>query len=198
MYPKIHHGTAIQSTTELMLSRGWASEWRKAGFLVVGWGWLQGDPIAVASVAVDICRRYDLDGYIANGEDGIEGANRWKSAPFVKRFRELAPRAPLGLSYIGDGSPYRDLDFAAWINAGAALLPQCYWSTWATSIDPSMWAVGRLGASYDIVFPTLGSSGFATPYPAEFYRAELDRYGRPFNLWLLESTNDDYLRALQP
>lgn len=180
------------------MESGWAQRWREAGFLVLGWGWLEGDMLRNAETAVGLCQAFDLDGYIANGEDGIEGANRWKSAPFVKRFRELAPRAPLGLSYIGDGYPYRDLDFAAWINAGAALLPQCYWSTWATSIDPSMWAIDRLGASHGIVFPTLGSSGFATPYPAEFYRAELDRYGRPFNLWLLESTNDDYLRALQP
>ena len=109
----------------------------------------------------------------------------------------MAPNAPLGLSYIGDGYPYRRLDFWPWINAGAALLPQCYWATAATSIDPSLWALDRLGAPEKIVFPTLGTSSFATPYPAEFYRAELDNLGQPYNVWLLESTSDDYLRALK-
>ena len=121
----------------------------------------------------------------------------------MQRFRELAPRAPLGLSYIGDGYPYRDLDFAAWVDAGAALLPQCYWATWATSIDPSIWALERLErdgvkVDWEAVFPTLGTSSFETPYPAEFYHAELeaaDQLQGSFGAWLLESTTDDYLRA---
>jgi hypothetical protein len=165
---------------------------------IIGWGWLEGDPVTEAEVAVGICRAYDLDGYIANAEAPYENDGFWRSTPFVRRFRDLAPHAPLGLSYIGDGYPYRNLDFGPWIEAGAALLPQCYWSTWATSIDPSIWALQRLRAPMDIVFPTLGTSAFATPYPAEFYRAELDRYERPYNVWLLESTTDDYLRALKP
>lgn len=178
------------------LRNGWAQQWQRAGFLVCGWGWVDGDPVVTAEVAASTCKQFDLDGYIANGEDGIEGANRWKSGPFTRRFRERAPRAPLGLSHIGDGYPYRDLDFGAWLNAGAAFLPQCYWATYATSIDPSMWAYDRLGLDPRFVFPTLGTSSFQTPYPAEFYRIELDYHDRPYNVWLLESTTDDYLRAL--
>lgn len=198
VYPKIHHADRVQDVTLQALQRGWADSWRRAGFDVIGWGWIEGDMAANAELAVDLCRRFDLDGYIADGEDGVEGVNRWKSATFVRRFRELAPHAPLGLSYIGDGYPYRNLDFASWLAAGAALLPQCYWATSATSIDPSVWAVDRLGVTHRFVFPTLGTSGFQTPYPAEFYRAELDRLGQPYNVWLLESTSDDILRALKP
>lgn len=179
------------------LRDGWAKAWQNAGFAVIGWGWIDDDPNVVATIAAGDCKQFDLDGYIGNGESGIEGANRWKSAPFVKRFRELAPRAPLGLSYIGDGYPYRDLDFASWLSAGAALLPQCYWGTSATSIDPSVGAVDRLGVSHRFVFPTLGTSSFQTPYPAEFYHAEVANFGQPYNVWLLESTTDDYLRALK-
>ena len=68
----------------------------------------------------------------------------------------------------------------------------------ATSIDPSLEAIDRLGAPHNVVFPTLGTSGFQTPYPAEFYSAEVDRLGQPYNVWLLESTTDDTLRALTP
>jgi hypothetical protein len=83
------------------------------------------------------------------------------------------------------------------MDAGAALLPQCYWGTSATSIQPSLDAYDRLGGVPDsIIFPTLGTSGFQSPYPAEFYEAEIHRLGNAANVWLLESTTDDYLRVL--
>lgn len=141
---------------------------------------------------------YGLDGYIANAEAPYENDGYWKSQAFVEEFVRHAPFAPLGLSYIGDGYPYRNLDFAAWVNRGAALLPQCYWSTWATSIQPSIDAVDRLGVPHDLVFPTLGTSGFQTQYPAEFYHAEIARLGQPYSVWLLESTSDDVLRTIKP
>ncbi len=198
VYVKIHHGDAVNQQALSDLNNGWARRWHEAGFLVLGWGWIEGDMRTNAETAVGLCTAFDLDGYIADGEDGIEGANRWKSAPFVNRFRELAPRAPLGLSYIGDGYPYRILDFDTWIEAGAALLPQCYWTTSATSIQPSLDALDRLNAPEEIVFPTLGTSSFQTPYPAEFYHAEMAALGQAYSVWLLESTTDDYLRTLQP
>lgn len=165
---------------------------------MIGWGWLQDTPFAEAELAVSLCKQYGLDGYIANAEAPYEFDGFWKSAPFTQRFREKAPRAPLGLSYIGDGYPYRNLDFASWEKAGAAFLPQCYWATSATSISPAIGAIDRLGIDHDLVFPTLGTSGFQYPYPAEFYHAEMARLGQPFNVWLLESTSDDTLRALAP
>lgn len=178
------------------LVAGWGEAWKAAGFAVVGWGWLEGDPEVEAEVAVNLCRQFGLQGYIANAEAPYEDDGWWKSVPFVARFRELAPHAPLGLSYIGDGYPYRNLDFYPWLEAGAAFLPQCYWSTWATSIDPSVDAADRRGIPRERLFPTLGTSAFQTPYPAEFYDVEVTRLGQPYSVWLLESTNDDYLRAL--
>jgi hypothetical protein len=147
---------------------------------------------------VNLCRRYSLAGYIANAEDPYEGSGFWKSRPFVEAFREMAPAAPLGLSYIGDGHPWRNLDFQPWLDHQAAFLPQCYWSTWATSIDPSVGAADRRGIPRDRLFPTLGTSSFTTPYPAEFYHAEMANLGQPYSVWLLESTTDDTLRALAP
>jgi len=176
---------------------------------VIGWGWVgtnpdgsNSDPVREAELAVSLCERYDLDGYIANAEDPYEGpANFWKSWAFVKRFRELAPRAPLALSYIGFGDPHRFLDFRSWIDAGAALMPQCYWSTAATSINPSLWSADNYqgGIDRNIIVPTIGTSTFDTPYSPDVYAQELLLAGtRGFNVWLLDSTTDDALRALAP
>lgn len=199
VYPKIHHAGAENPATISALDVGFAPQWQEAGFNVVGWGWLEGDPVQEARLAVDICWRYGLDGYIANAEAPYEGeGNYWKSQAFVDEFTRLAPWAPLGLAYIGDGYPYRELDFAAWVNAGAALLPQCYWDGVATSIQPSIDAIDRLGVPHDIVFPILGTSAFKTPYPAEFYGVEVANLGQPYSVWLLESTTDDVLRAIAP
>lgn len=148
-------------------------------------------------MAVALCKQYDLDGYIANAENAYEGQGAWKSEVFVDEFTRLAPYAPLALSYIGDGYPYRHLDFHVWIEAGAALMPQCYWGNSATSIEPSLQALERYGLKdTSIVFPTLGTSGFTFPYPAEFYDTEVTRLDQPYNVWLLESTSDDFLRVL--
>lgn len=167
---------------------------------MVGWGWLQDDPVREAEIAVNLSRQFGLAGYIANGEAPIEGpANYWKSAAFVQRFRELAPNAPLALSYIGYGNPHRDLTFQPWIDAGAVLMPQCYWATEATSIYPSLIAADRVPIPRRLIVPTLGTSGFATPYDPDTYRRELLETGlRGHNVWLLDSTTDDVLRAIGP
>jgi len=158
---------------------------------------VEGDPVREAELAVSLCRRYDLDGYIANAEAPYEFDGFWKSAPFVRRFRELAPRAPLALSYIGDGHPHRALDFRPWLDDGATMMPQAYWATAATSLQPSIDAADRAGIPRSRLVPTVGSSGFADPYPAGAYARELAALRPPgFNVWLLESTTDDYLRAL--
>ncbi len=150
-----------------------------------------------AELAVSLCERYDLDGYVANAEAPYEFDGFWKSRVFVDRFRELAPWAPLALSYIGDGSPHRQLDFGAWLGAGAMFMPQCYWATSATSLQPSIDAADRAGIPRRRLVPTLGSSGFADPYPADAYRRDLNALAPPgFNVWLLESTTDDYLRTV--
>lgn len=197
MFPKLHHGGSANTACLASLDAGWHTGWRAAGCRVVGWGWLEGDPVAEAELAVSLCSRYRLDGYIANCEAPYEGAGKWRSQPFVARFRDLAPHAPLGLSYIGYGVPYRDLDFDPWLYADAAFLPQCYDGTSATSIWPSLAAAGRAGIPKGRVFPTLGTSGFEFPYDPAGYRAELQASGAAgFSVWLLESTSDDALRTL--
>ncbi len=200
MYPKLHHGGGLNWTAVESLAAGWGNDWKAAGFTVIGWGWLEGDPVQEAELAVWLCRTYGLAGYIANAEAPYEGPeNYWKSAAFVQRFRELAPHAPLALSYIGDGFPYRDLPFQPWIDAGAAFMPQCYWGDSATSIQPSLDAASRVPINRSLLVPTLGTSGFINPYDPGTYAAELLAAGtRGFNVWLLESTPDDTLRALSP
>lgn len=166
---------------------------------VVGWGWLADDPVKEAELAVGLCTAYDLDGYIANAETAYEGEGRDKSARFVQRFRQLAPRAPLALSYIGLGVPYRDLDWAPWLDAGAAFMPQCYWGDSAIGLPGPMACASAARLPLDRTFPTLGTSGFPNAYPADQYARELAAARVPgFNVWLLDSTTDDYLRALTP
>ena len=199
MYPKLHHGSEANGAALASLNNGWAREWRDAGAFVVGWGWVEGDPVKEAELAVGLCEAYDLDGYVADAEDPYEGAGKAKSEAFVARFRELAPRAPLGLSHIGLGVSYRDLDWAPWLDAGAVFMPQCYWSTSAISITGPLACEDAVPVPRDRVFPTLGTSAFDQPYPADQYARELAAAGVPgFNVWLLDSTTDDYLQALAP
>lgn len=197
MYPKLHHAGTPNAQAIADLDAGWAQAWRKLGFAVVGWGWLQGDPTQEAELAVELSRRYDLDGYIANAEDAYEGAGKWRSAPFVSKFRALAPHAPLALSYIGLGVPYRDLDWKPWLDAGAVFMPQLYWGDSAISLNGPLASADQVPIPRLRIKPTLGTSGFAHPYPAAQYAQEL-LLTTGFNVWLLDSTSDDYLRALAP
>ena len=161
---------------------------------MVGWGWHEGDPATEAALAVNLCRRYDLDGYIANCEDAYEFSGVWRSQVFVGEFRRLAPRAPLALSHIGEGYPYRMLDWTPWVRAGAAFMPQVYWNTGPTPLGNSWAAAERAGLPLQRVFPTLWLNGGYSPAT---YRQELQYVGaRASNVWLLESTSDDALRAL--
>ncbi len=189
----------MNGQTLLSFREGWHKKWQALGVYVVPWGWGQDDPAQEAVLAYSVCREYDLDGYIHNAEDAYEFGGAWKSKAFVDRFRTLAPHAPLGLSYIGEGYPYRQLDWTPWIKTGAAMMPQTYWADEATSIDLSVYPAKRAGIPLARLFPTMGTSGFPEkPYPVEAYRRELAKWAlRSSSVWLLESTSDDYLRGLQ-
>lgn len=149
---------------------------------------------------MSLCKRYGLDGYIGNAEDAYEGpANYWKTPAFLDEFRRLAPNAPLGLSYIGEGQPHRDFPIWDWEDEGAALLPQCYWAAEATSIFRSLEAAIRANLNPLSLCYSLGTSSFAAQYPSWTYLDELNAVARiraSFNVWLLDSTTDDYLRTL--
>lgn len=118
----------------------------------------------------------------------------------MSRFRALAPHAPLALSYIGLGSPYRNLDWTPWLNAGAVFMPQLYWGDSAISLNGPLNSADAVPIPRSRLKPTLGSSAFTHAYPAAQYAQELVAAGLTsgFNVWLLDSTNDDYLRALAP
>ena len=78
-------------------------------------------------------------------------------------------------------------------------MPQCYWSDSAISITGPLACEDAVPVPRDRVFPTLGTSAFDHPYPADQYAREVQAAGVPgFNVWLLDSTTDDYLRALSP
>lgn len=194
------HGASPNLATLAAFDNGWVQAWKSAGFSVSGWGWLEDNPTGEADLAISICRRYGLDGFIANAEHPYEGPpNYWKTPSFLQRFRSVAPHAPLALSYIGDGFPHRDMPLWQWEAAGAAMMPQCYWATEATSILPSVQAALRAGTEPARLVYTLGTSGFQSPYSPWSYVDELNalaRVGASFNVWLLESTDDDTLRTL--
>lgn len=199
VYPKLHHGTDYNQATIAALDGGWHLAWRELGVAVVGWGWVEGDPRAEAEIAVGLCEDYDLDGYIANAEAPYEGSdNYWKSGAFTQRFRDWAPKAPLGLSYIGFGNPQRDMLFQPWVDAGAAFLPQCYEGDASISISPALWSAANAGIPSDRIFPTLGTSSFSSLYPPATYGTELKAVGiGGYSVWLLDSTTDDTLRAIR-
>lgn len=192
VYPKLHHGTAT-----LPLDSAWVKAWHEAGFFVVGWGWLEADPVAEAQLAVGMCRSLDLDGYIGNAEVPYESANYWKSAAFVQEFRRLAPRAPLALSGIGYGYPVRELDYAAWRKAGAVFMPQCYPNWDGRSVYDCLWHADRAGWSRADVIPTLGTWQGNYGYSVETYVAQL-RYAWTlgFNVFPLPGVPDAVLTQL--
>lgn len=169
---------------------------------MIPWGFALDDPVGEARLAVAWCRAFECDGWIVNAEDAYEGpANYWKTPAYLSEFRRLAPSAPLGLSYIGEGWPHRDFPIWDWEDEGAALLPQCYWANEATSIFRSRDAALRAGLSPTSLCYGLGTSAFTVPYPADRYVEELnavdnERTKASFNVWLLDSTSDDYLRTL--
>ncbi len=200
MYPKLLHASSTVTETVAAFDRGFVDAWHAAGFYVVPWGWIEGDPEAEATLAVNLCRKYGVDGWIVDAEDPYEGpSNYWKTPSYLNAFRRLAPHAPLGCSYIGDGFPHRDFPLWDWEDEGAAMLPQCYWSTSATGIGNSLAAAKRAGLAQSSLCYTLGTSSFEFPYSAWTYVDELNSVARvkaSFNVWLLESTTDDYLRTL--
>ena len=178
--------------------------------LVVGWGWLEGDPVAEAQLAVDLCRRYDLDGYIANAEVAYEGwaTNAGKSRVFVQEFRRLAPRAPLAVSGLGAATaPWvRELDYWAWLDAGAVFMPQMYPNEFGDvySVANCLAHADRMRDASDrprpiprrLVVPTLGTYSSRFPYSAAAYAEELAAAGTiGFNVFLGETASDDDYRA---
>lgn len=197
MYPKLHHADRPNSGSVGPLDGGWAKRWQNQGFQVIGWGWLEGDPLVEAQLAVDMCKRYDLDGYIANAEVHYEGWNKGKSKAFVTEFRRLAPRAPLALSGLGYGYPVRDFDYQPWKDTGAVFMPQAYPNHDGISLEACIGHADRAGWDRSMVVPTLGTWQGNYGYSIPQYIRELRDAGTlGFNVFLGETMNDDGFRAL--
>lgn len=127
---------------------------------MIGWGWLEGDPVLEAQLVVRRCQELDLDGFIANCEFAYESFDRGKSRKFVEEFRRLAPRAPLALSgLIARGPWVRDFDYAPWKEAGAFFRPQSYDANGPIPLSETLAYCGRAGWSLDRVMPDLLTSG---------------------------------------
>lgn len=160
---------------------------------MIGWGWLEGDPVLEAQIAVRRCQELDLDGYIANAEFSHEGENKWRSKAFVDEFRRLAPRAPLALSALVATKPWiRDFDYAPWIEAGAFFRPQSYDAIGPIPISETLAYCERAGWDLGRVMPDLLTSGL---HDTEGDVAELVQSGSTVGLGFFLGSNapdDDY------
>lgn len=198
VYPKLHHAGTRNEVALDSIRNGWAQEWRAAGRYIVGWGWLEGDPAQEARLAVELCHECDVDAYVANAEIAYEGeAGYTKSATFCNEFRRLAPNAPLALSYIGYGYPYRTLHFRAWLDAGAFFVPQCYPNHDGYGVAACLAAADRAGIPRDIIAPAIGTWQGLYGYDITQYVTDLDAAGTlGFSAFRGDTMTDDDYREL--
>jgi hypothetical protein len=152
--------------------RALIAQYRAKGIDVSGWGVLRTRPAEEAALAVDLCARYDLHAYIADGE--LELGYTQGSGPcdecfqrsdvWVDAFRKRT-NMELALSSYSIFAQH-DAHYAPWIKAGAVAMPQTYTNefTWAT---PEAGVVGAVdlkqpqnppnGWPRDRIFPTIGN-----------------------------------------
>jgi hypothetical protein len=196
VYAKLAHAGRVYDDTVQALERGWADAWWERGGIPCGWIWVEGDPIAEARQAVDFYDDYNLAGIIVNAEGAYEDGGRWKSAQFLSEFRRLAPHAPLAVSFIGFGYPYRNFDYGVWVDAGVALMPQAYNNVQVLPVSDTLDMCVRARLPMDRVMPTIGSS--YNPRAGITEAVSAARSGRTvgMNLWMVQggATSDDYIR----
>lgn len=199
--PKLHHGNVLNGPAIAALEFGWLEQWRTAGFGVIGWGYLDASspPADIARLAVDLCRRFDLDGYIADAEAECEGtAGRWRLRPFLDEFRAHAPRAPLAVS--GMGAAYdpwvRELDYPAVAELADIFMPQAYPNEYGDvySVPNCIAHADRAGLARELVVPTLGTYPGRYGYDVGLYAGDLRDAGtHGFNIFLGETAKpEDY------
>ena len=201
VYAKLAHAGNVYHDTVEALNEGWADAWRARGGVPIGWIWAEGDPVTEARQAAYFYDDYNLAGIIVNAEDAYEHGGFGKSALFAREFRRLQPRAPLAVSFVGFGVPYRDFDFNAWVAAGAALMPQCYDAFQVRSVTEAYRmcerAVGTELAQ-KLVIPTIGSSYNPRASIDEAVGSARSFHLRGLNLWMVQggATPDDYIREV--
>ena len=162
------------------------AEYRANGLDVAGWGVLRTQPKEEAQLAVELCAKYDLHAYIANGERelgysqdaGPSGDAFERSDVWVSTFRARTDME-LGFSSYAILANH-DAHYVPWIEAGAVAMPQTYLNEfeWATplagiegAIDVKQPHNAPNGWPRHRVFPTIGNypvAGKHLPSPQEY------------------------------
>jgi hypothetical protein len=176
---QIDNGGGTRTDNTAAIEKGWANEWRKAGFKVGFWGCPRGVgqhgnqsaldqaiPLvqADANLAVQLSAKYHADFYLADVEDSYQAYNQNDPAPalnrvYVEAFKQAAIAAgisdiPKALSSCGRIA----LDMKPWIDEGWDAMPQAYWNAYAV-YQPSLcvdfytqtgWPIAR-------IHPTIGT-----------------------------------------
>ena len=164
--------------------------------------WSGRHPLIEAVIASVQVQRYGLDFYIADAERTYESnqGGGWRSANFVRDFRQLEPTLPAALVTLGAApAPYvLPIDYAAWRNAGFELLPEAYYNKFSV-YRPDLTVAHALRAGWTAaqVHPVIGIWG---RYPAVNYLPWLESDGaRGFSVFLADqaqAADYDALSAL--
>lgn len=176
---QIDNGGKVREDNARAVEKGWADQWRAAGFKVGFWGSPRGvgehgkqssvdsaTPLvqADAELAVKLCAKYRADFYLADAEDSYQSYNPKDPTPalnrvYVAAFKRAAAAAGLAEMARALSSEGRiALDMKPWIEEGWDAMPQAYWNAYAV-YQPSKcvdfyietgWPIGR-------IHPTIGT-----------------------------------------
>jgi len=196
------------------IERGWASQWRAAGFKVGFWGCPRGVGTHGSKSAVDaaipqvqadarlgatLTAKYGGEFYIADCEDSFQSYDLKDPTPqlnriYVEAFKKAAaasgiPNIPRALSSEGRVA----LDMQPWIQEGWDAMPQAYWNSYAV-YQPSRcvdFYVKEAAWPIDRVHPTIATysgEGENRHVTLEEYAADLKtRKTTGFSFYLPES-----------
>jgi hypothetical protein len=145
---------------------------RQAGIAVAGWGWCQGeDPAAEARLASAALSEFGLEDYVADIEQGVNGA-MW-TATEVMQFLDgarsaMAPGAWLGLSSHGFIEYQQPAIFTQAAAKVDCVNPQAYWY----GDKPNNRMLAHIGVS---------SAQYPLSDPASYARLCFDRWARLYN-----------------
>lgn len=124
---------------------------KNEGIAVAGWGWCPGDnPSLEVELALTALNEFGLDHYVADVEDGVQGAN-WNASEiktFFKSLRQALPGAQIGLSTFGFIPWHKPQLMAAAEPFVDFFAPQVYWFTFPTL--KMLQAVGASPSKYPL------------------------------------------------
>ncbi len=222
---QIDNGGVVRADNASAVEKGWADQWRAAGFKVGFWGCPRGagqhgkqsaieeatpKVKADAALAVKLAAQYRADLYLADCEDSFQGYTQTDPAPtlnrvYVEAFKNAASAAgitnmPRALSSMGRVA----LDMEPWIEEGWDAMPQAYWNSYAV-YQPSLCVDFYTQAGWPIerIHPTIGTftgEGENRTVTLQDYARDLKtRATTGFSYYLPESylgTNDSAYRQL--